>query len=281
MNDITIITPKSLDEARALSTTLAKSHLLPDALRGKEPEILMTIMTGSELGLAPMQSIRAIEVIKGKPTLKAETMTALVRARRDVCEYLRLTVSTPTIATFETKRVGDPSPTTMSFTAEDAKAAGLLGNDNYKRFPAAMLRARCASAICKAVYSDLLLGVYDPEELAPERPVEKDITPSTPPHFNSVDDVAFAMTSPAPHPDYDGNGAPVTERAKLAVSIAEAQELKHLEVLTGRISALKTSDPKAYAELRTAWGARRDELKGPPPAPTPPPPALPEPGSEG
>lgn len=272
---ITIITPKSLAEARDLSATLAKSTLLPEALRGKEAEILMTIMTGAELGLAPMQSIRAIDVIKGKPTLKAETMTALVRGRKDVCEYLKLVTSTPTLCTYETKRVGDPSATTMSFSAEDAKAAGLISNDNYRKFPAAMLRARAGSAICKAVYSDILLGVYDPDELAPER----DVTPRPSPPANVVDSVATVVPTPA---DFDTSGAPVSERAKLDVAINEAQEEAHLSPLTARIVALKERDPKAYLELRAKWGAKRDELKAAskPAAPTPPAEVLNFPDSE-
>ena len=74
--EITIIAPRSLDEAKSLSSLISKSSLLPADLRGKEAEVLMTMMTGAELGLAPMQSIRAIDVIKGKPTLKAEAMVA-------------------------------------------------------------------------------------------------------------------------------------------------------------------------------------------------------------
>lgn len=237
---ITIITPKSLDEVTTLSRTLSKSALLPEALRGKEAEILMTIMTGAELGLAPMQSIRAIDVIKGKPTLKAEAMTALVRARRDVCEYLIIKHSDATRCTMETKRVGDPSATTMSFTADDAKAAGLMSNDNYKRFGAAMLRARCGSAICKAVYSDLMLGVYDSDEI--EREAPRDVTPRpTPP--NVVDSTATVES---------------TERAVLETAVATASNEAELTALVERITRLGASDK---AKVRAAWGARRDELR--------------------
>jgi hypothetical protein len=208
---------------------------------------------------------------------------ALVRRRRDVCEYFKLVTSTATICTYETKRLGDPSPTTMSFTVEDARNAGLLGNDNYKKFPAAMLRARCGSAICKAVYSDLLLGVYDPDELEPTR--ERDVTPRASPPSNVIDSVATTLP---PMADYDSNGAPVTEVAKLEVALAEAQSEADLAPLTARIGALKTSNPKAYGELRTKWGKRRDELKAS--ASTPPPEVIngvsgevthPEPGAEG
>lgn len=276
---ITVITPKSLDEARSLASLVSKSSLLPADLRGKEPEILMTIMTGAELGLAPMQSIRAIDVIKGKPTLKAEAMVALVRRRRDVCEYLVLKESTAKRCTYETKRVGDPQPTTMSFTTEDAAAAQLLGNDNYKKFPAAMLRARCGSAICKAVYSDLILGLYDPDELAPERSIEPRETPPSPlslvkPQGDVIDSTATPAT---PAVDYGPNGEPLTDGAKLEVKLEEAQSPADLDALTKGIGDLKTRAPAWYAKLRARWGERSKELAAKPVAPAP----AAEPGAAG
>lgn len=245
-NEITIITPKSLEEAKTLATIICKSSLLADAFRGKEAETLMAIMTGAELGLGPMQSLRAIEPIKGKPTLKAEAMTALVRARRDVCEYLVIRHSDAKRCMMETKRVGDPVATTMSFTIEDAAAAGLTGNDNYRKYPAAMLRARCGSAICKAVYSDLTLGLYDPEEIEPSRSVEpRDVTPprASPPAIESTATVL---------PPVD------VAREALEMAVESAQTLETLTSLVPQMQALKmrNDDP-----LRLRWGARRDELQ--------------------
>ena len=43
----------------------------------------------------------------------------------------------------------------------EAQAAGVATKDNWRKFPAAMLRARAASALVRAVYPDVLLGVYD------------------------------------------------------------------------------------------------------------------------
>lgn len=263
---ITVITPKSLPEAQSLAALVSKSSLLPQDLKGKEPEILMIIMTGAEIGLAPMQSIRAIDIIKGKPTLKAEAMTALVRARKDVCEYLVLRESTAKRCTIETRRVGDPSPTTMSYTIEDAAAAGLLlGNDNYKKFPANMLRARCGSAICKAVYSDLILGLYDPEEIAPERGVTPLSLVKPSPPANVVD----STSTPAPTADYGANGEPLSEGAKLEVRLEEAQGQPDLETLVKPIGEIKTRAPQWYAKLRARWGERQAEFRPNKPAPEP------------
>lgn len=184
-SEIAIITPKNLEESERLSVTLAKSMLLPHDLKGKPSDVLAIILTGAELGLAPMQAVRGIQVIKGKPSLSADLMAALCKRRKDVCEYLTPVELTAEKAVYETKRVGDPKPTTMAFTIQDAQRAGLAGSDTYRKFPQAMLKARCLSAICRAVYPDVCMGLYDPDELAPaanvDTPpplVEKDVTPA-------------------------------------------------------------------------------------------------------
>lgn len=238
---ITIITPRSLSEAKELATTLSAARTIPESLQKSPADCMAIIMAGAELGLAPMQSIRALVLIKGKPTLSADAMGALVKSRRDVCEYLLLKHSDATRATYATKRAGDPEPTTMGFTIDEAKAAGLAGNDNWRKFPAAMLRARALSAICRAVYPDLLLGVYDPDELA-EAP--RDVTPprASPPTIESTATVL---------PPVD------VARESLELAVENASTLEVLNALVPQMQALKMRPDDA---LRLRWGARRDEL---------------------
>ena len=233
---ITIITPKSLTEAKELANTLSAARTIPEALQKSPADVLAIVMAGAELGLAPMQAVRALVLIKGKPTLSADAMGALVKSRRDVCQYLVLKKSDATIATYETQRVGDPCPTPMSFTIEQAKQAGLNG-DNWRKFPDAMLRARALSAICRAVYPDLLLGVYDPDELAPQSESTRvvDVTPAPP-----VEDKRAQL-----------------ERAVEATTTIEAHNA--LVPLLQSLK-LKQDDP-----LRLRWGERRAELSRPVP----------------
>jgi len=154
--------PQSLDQAMTLARTLAVSALLPESLRKKPEDVLVVLMTGRELGLSPMQSVRGLHVIKGRPVISADLMVALAQ-RSPVCEFFRLVESTDTRASYETKRKGS-DVVKMSFTIEQAKAAGLTGKDTWRSYPAAMLRARCAASLARAVYADLLFGVYEHDE---------------------------------------------------------------------------------------------------------------------
>lgn len=173
--------PQSLEQAEKLANQLAMSALLPESLRNRPGDVLVTIITGHELGLSPMQAIRGLHVIKGKAVMSADLQVALVKKHPE-CIYFRLVESTDTIASYETERKGE-GKTKMSFTIEQARNAQLAG-DNWRKYPAAMLRARAASALARAVYPDLTLGVYDEDEareiaanVDPAPPAEREINP--------------------------------------------------------------------------------------------------------
>lgn len=156
--------PNSIDEAYRLAKILVASRLLPDGANTPEAAFAI-IATGRELGMTAMQSLRSIYVIKGKPTLSADLVCALVKSRRDVCAFFQLVESTPERAVYKTQRIGEPEPTSMTYTFDDAKRAQVTGNPNWTKHPAAMLRARCITALARAVFPDLVLGIYDPDEL--------------------------------------------------------------------------------------------------------------------
>lgn len=164
---------------------LIKSGFLPKAVDTPE-KALAIALKGRELGLPMMQAITSIHVIDGKPTISAELMAALVYQRLSGA-ILRCIETSDKIATYEAGRPGDKI-LKMSFTWEEAVRAGLTGKDNWRKYPAAMLRARCCSAICRIVFPDAIMGVDTPDELGAitteeGEPVEGEIiniTPSKP-----------------------------------------------------------------------------------------------------
>jgi hypothetical protein len=167
---LTPFQPQGLEQAMRLADLLARSQLLPASLRGKPSDVLVTLITGHELGLSPMQSVRGMHVIEGKAVMSADLAVALILRRRDVCDFFRLVHSDDQVAEYQTRRHGS-DPVKMTWSLEQAQKAGLAGKSTWKAHPAAMLRARCAAALARAVYPDLVLGVYDPDEASEfERP---------------------------------------------------------------------------------------------------------------
>lgn len=154
----------SMQEVFQLARELSEARgFVPDQFIGKPAALAAAILMGVELGMGAMESIRAIHVIKGKPSLSAETM--LARARLAGYE----TYWTHTDARSATLEITDRKGRKllpMTFTIADATAAGLAGSENWKKHTAAMLRARCTSAAMRAHCPEVLgSGIYTPEEL--------------------------------------------------------------------------------------------------------------------
>ena len=111
----------SLDDVARLAKIACDSGLV--SVR-KPEEAAVILLTGRELGLAPMQSLRGIYVVNGKPVLSADLLVAVVR-RSGLCESWHVDESTAERCTITTKRVGEPKPTTKTWTMADAKRAGV------------------------------------------------------------------------------------------------------------------------------------------------------------
>lgn len=151
------------EKAEQIAARLAKSTLLPKAIQGKPADLAVIMITGHELGLSPMQALRGLHVVEGRPILSADLIVGLVK-KHPACKYFRLIESTDEKATYETQREGEPEPTRITWTIQQAAKAGLTGRQNWKAHPAAMLRARASAALARAVYPDVAMGIYDQDE---------------------------------------------------------------------------------------------------------------------
>jgi hypothetical protein len=249
---------------REQAQALVESGFLPRAVN--TPEKALAIMqTGKELGLGPMQALRSIHIIEGKPTMSADLIAGLALAKVPG-SMLRVAESTDKVCRIEAARHGQ-QPTTFSFSAEDAKNAGLLGKDNWRKYPRAMLRARCMTETCRAVFPDAVMGLYDPDELGA-------VTDSV----GHVVDVRQVL-SPHQAPDEEADAAPADggalgeelgrilldakERLPVCLSYDEALALRavlgtkaKMSDLTKRIQAGSESgdiSPTQRAELGKLW----------------------------
>jgi hypothetical protein len=210
-------------------------------------DAMLAILTGRDLGFSAAQSLRAFHVIEGKPTLSADAMVAACVSRKDVCEYFRTVESTGRICTVETKRAGEGGPRRLSFTIEEAQAANLTGKGNWGKYPAAMLRARAKSALARDVYPDLLMGLYDPDELANvERPVVV--------HMPTPEPVAQIVE---PEPE-----AVPQQSARAVLDTIEALRMETLDAfatwIKGSIASYSDAEQK---QIRSAYSTKSKALK--------------------
>lgn len=148
------------------------SGLLPSEVN--TPQKALVIMTaGRELGVPATYALRNIHVVKGKPVCSAELLLALVR-RSYGPGAIRVAKTSNTACTVQYREQGWDGISEYTFTIEDAKTAGVTNNPTWRNYPAAMLRARCISAVVRFAFPECIAGLYTPEELGAEVVVTDD-----------------------------------------------------------------------------------------------------------
>ena len=159
---MSVLVPLSFGECLVIADQIAWSPLIPDAYRGKPRECAIAITYGAEVGLPPMTSLQRIVVINGKPTLDAQSMTALIRRAGHSLDG----EVTDQGATVKGKRGDSGDAMTVQFTLKDAERAGLVRRGPWTQYPRSMLWARAVSQLARQLFADVLLGLaYTPEEM--------------------------------------------------------------------------------------------------------------------
>lgn len=165
-----ILTPdedaRCVNDAERMAILLAKSNLLPTNYQKNPANVFVAIEYAKALNIAPMHAINSINVIKGKPTLSAGLMSALVR--KHGCK-LRVKVDgsgQQAVAHAKLIRPDDDYEFVCTWDMERAKRAGVAGGVNWQKYPEAMLKARAISEVCREGADDFLQGFsYTPEEM--------------------------------------------------------------------------------------------------------------------
>jgi hypothetical protein len=162
-NDMILPSPQSWQVLKQQTAELIASGFLPQSIKTPQQAIAI-ILKGRELGIPPMQALSHIHVINGKLCMSAELMGAQILKLHPKTRINFLS-RTNTKCELEVIRDGC-KPSTFTFTMEDAQAAGITGNPSWKKYPRAMLHARCVSEMARSLFPDAISGVsYTPEEL--------------------------------------------------------------------------------------------------------------------
>lgn len=171
------------DDYWRLAQRVAATEFVPKALRNRPEAVVAALLSGAERGLGPMESLRSINVIEGKPGLSAEAMRALVLAAGHDIDF---TESTATRCTITGRRRGSDHTTTFTWTIDRARRANLLGKDNWRHYPEDMLRARATTELCKAIFPDVTAGLAVIEVLEDEAATQATAVRRQPPARRQV-----------------------------------------------------------------------------------------------
>ena len=144
-----------------VASELVKTGLLPSRIKTPQ-QALLIMLKGRELEIPPMEALSNIFIIDNKPSLASQLMLSLLYRSgkledikiEDGDKYCKVTM----------QRKG-MSPYSVTFTEANARQANLLYKDNWKNYLSNMLRARAISMCARVVASDVIGGLYTPEEI--------------------------------------------------------------------------------------------------------------------
>lgn len=155
------LVPKSDMTISSLGEIFARSGYFSDARDAAQA--VVKILAGKELGLPPIASMTGINIIKGKVSLSATVMAAVLRRHGDY--NYRVKKHTEEVCEIEFFFKGE-SIGISKFDKQDAAKAGLLNGDNYKKYPRNMMFARAMSNGIRWYCPEILGGpAYTPGEL--------------------------------------------------------------------------------------------------------------------
>lgn len=214
-----------LSQAYAIAQRLVTTSFVPRTYSGKAGEAAAAIMTGREIGLSPLAALRAIDIIQGTPAMRAITLRALVQSAG---HEIWVDESTATRAVVRGRRRNSDKVETSEWSIDRARQMALLGKDNWKKQPTAMLLARATSEIARLIAADVLLGLpYSVEELDDLGTAEAQAKPEAPAAKRST---RTARRAPLPErqaepaPAAVEQDAPTSDVDEAVEAIAEAEQ---------------------------------------------------------
>ena len=158
---------------------VAQSSLIPAEYRGKPADIVWAMDIGDALGVPYTQVMQSMVVARGKMTMSADLMGAVVRRAG---HKLRLREDGDSVTATLIRADDRDYEFTVTWDKAKAQAAGLWGSRGpWQQYPRQMLRARAITEVCRQGASDALAGtIYTPEELestpaqnAPQNPAQQ------------------------------------------------------------------------------------------------------------
>lgn len=194
------IVPQDAEQAFRMAQMIFNSGFAPKDMATPE-KIVTAIIAGMEIGLKPFQSVQSFAVVNGRPTIWGDAALGLVQAS-GFLEDFEETIEgegDAMVATARAVRSDRKSPIVRTFSAADAKKAGLWGKSGpWTQYPKRMLQLRARAFCLRDGFPDVLRGMRIQEEAADySGPSTEAVTTHAEP-VNAAALIAQAQNVPAP-----------------------------------------------------------------------------------
>ena len=172
MSQLALQSQQPISELEIMANHFVKSGLF--GIRKIEEAVSLMIIAQAE-GRHPGTVASEYHIIQGRPALKADAILARFQSSNGKVEWHEYTDECVS-GTFSHPAGGSLK---VDWDMTRAKAAGLGGKDNWKKYPRQMLRARAISDGVRGVYPAVLQGFYTPEEVQDFSPYAPVAVPAT------------------------------------------------------------------------------------------------------
>ncbi len=167
-NELTVMPIKDIE---TIGSYIAKSKLF--GIKTADEAIALCLIAQAE-GKHPATAAQEYNIILGKPALKADAMMAMFQQAGGKVNWINYTDKEVT-GEFSHAQGGSVK---ITWNIEMATKLGFHTKDNWKKFPRAMMRARCISEGVRTVYPGIAVGIYTPEEVQDFDSGMVNVTPS-------------------------------------------------------------------------------------------------------
>lgn len=154
-----------VQDVSRLADAICDTDFVPKAYRGNAPAAMAAILTGRELGLPPMTSLRHVQLVEGSASLSAEYKRARVLSAGHEFDVLEATTERCTVS--GRRRGSSKPPLVITFTIQDARTARIVKDRGaWTTRPRRMLFARAGTELCDFLFADVTNGLPTTELLA-------------------------------------------------------------------------------------------------------------------
>lgn len=151
------------DAATYIASKLARTAFVPREFQGNEANVAAAILEGKSLGMDPMEALKSIYVVHGRPGLYAKVMLKMITEQG---HKLYPVERTDTRVILRAIRKEDPSVSVdYDWTIERAARAGYTSNAKYKTNPTEMLHWKAVSEAARFTFSDVIGGAKSVEDI--------------------------------------------------------------------------------------------------------------------
>lgn len=243
---------QSASAAYELAQRIITTSFAPAQYRGKPDEAAAAMLAGAEVGLSPMASLRAFDVIQGSAAPRAIALRAILQSMGHRIRYPEMT---PTRVVAVGLRLGDTEWQKVEWTIKRAQELGLTNKEQWKKQPQTMLVARATSEVARLIAADAILGIpYTVEELQdsipePTTTVTRQPTASRTVRRQQPEPIPEPALDEAPEPDVIEPDVPILTNEPGAYEGITKPQLTKLHILFKERGFVNREDALGYLSL--------------------------------